>query len=190
MGGQKMLYKDRSCITLPPSKLRGTTYYYSSASVFNKKNKTADIGIDTLFEFRFVLEYASRFMDSVYCKKECINDGVFVVKIFKHSSKDTLLEFSMSYIKNENELRFVHAGNYITAKGRKVLVVFSDNLKSDILQTIFPILKREEDFSKYLSNPPIHDAYTGKYQLQGGKIAATFSPPYFIDIPAEERITW
>ncbi|MBI4947082.1 MAG: hypothetical protein HY840_11855 [Bacteroidetes bacterium] len=83
----------------------------------------------------------------------------------------------------------IPAKEYLSLKGRKVLIRFSYDLKDDVLHAFLPVLKiKDEDFSKYLPSTQALLPYRGKYVLHGNKIEATFFYPYYMNIPSEERI--
>ncbi len=178
---QKMLYKNKDCITVPQAKLKGRIYYYSSESIFNNKN-------DSLFELSFIKEYVSQFMDSMFIKNKCKDECVFVIKIYKHSSQDTVLEFSIDYIMDLDYIKYVNFGNYIIVKNKMVLVKFSKNLRNDQLCSYFRVFESKEYFNKNFPLQKNNESgtYRGNYKLHGNKIQAIISPPWHVNTTAEE----
>lgn len=189
---QKDLYKYRKCITLPPSKLKGVTHFYSTDSILGKKSIVHDSNYS--IESVFLQKYIFEFMDSVFSKNECVNDNIFAIKIYTYNPKDTLLEFFISYIKSKDELSTLYAKNYITVRNRKVLVKFGKNISIDallLLKKMTPALSADEDFNNYIHKEftsPYEKVYKGEYKLHKNKIEASFSLPYYENIPHAQQL--
>jgi hypothetical protein len=189
MCSQKSLYLDRNCTKLPPSKLEHVdTHYYSSAPLRSKSQCNCEIKNDSLFELRFLIEYASQFIDSVFSKNECIEDGIFVIKILEYSPKDTLLSFCISHINTKNRLRETPwADASFTLKNKKVLIIFTYNPEDDILRVSIPRVPLNENYDQYFISSEERMPYRGKYVLRGSRIEAAFIYPY-VSVPEVERI--